>query len=77
MLYYHFFVSRISGRITEQEFEEYEKLAEEYFGKRRDYFKDMLKFIVYLKDKPPKTAYGYFNVAKTFLEYNRVGTSLF
>jgi integrase len=60
---------RKGKRVTAEEKEEYEKLAERYFSEQRDYFEDLLKFITDLHDKPPISAKARISGVEEFLGY--------
>jgi integrase len=60
---------RKKRKATREEMEEYERLAEEYFTKERDYFDDMLRFIAYMNGGPPIGQKAKIAGVKEFLSY--------
>ncbi len=60
-------------RITDEEKQEYESLANKYFkSNKRNHYEDLLKFISSLADSPPMTARTYFGVIKEFFAHNGI-----
>jgi Site-specific recombinase XerD len=60
---------RKGSRVTAEEKEVYEKLSERYFSEQRDYFEDLLKFIVGMHDRPPISAKARISGVEEFLGY--------
>jgi integrase len=66
-------IKKNGTKITDQEKQEYELLANEYFkSEQRNYYEDMLKFVTSLADSPPMTARTYFGAMKEFFAHNGI-----
>ncbi|RLI79650.1 hypothetical protein DRP05_03100 [Archaeoglobales archaeon] len=63
---------RKGKRVTKEEMEEYERLAERYFEEDRDYFEDLLKFVGYMNGQAPVGARAKISGVKEFLSYHGV-----
>jgi len=66
------FLACVYGVDAEKPVEEFERLASRYLGecrRGRDWFKDLLKYAVYLHGRPPKTAKAYMGGARGWIEY--------
>jgi integrase len=63
---------RKNKRVTEEEVEQFEALAVRYLSEERDYAEDLMRYAVYLHDKPPYTARTYLNAIREFLAHNGI-----
>ncbi len=63
---------RAGKRVTYDEMEEFEKLAQRYFSEGRNYAEDIKGFAISLQDSPPKTAKLYVAAIKQYFIENDV-----
>ena len=63
---------RKGRRVTREERKKYEDLADQYFNEDRNFFDDVIRFGVYLNEKPPYTAKSYLQAVKEFFVENGI-----
>jgi len=69
---YVYGLPRKDRRLTKKQTLKLTELATQYINEDRNYYKDLLEFVVTLNDVPPKTVRVYYSGIKEFLYHNDV-----
>lgn len=67
---FKFGVHRANKKVTPEEREQYEHLADRYLSSNPNHVQDMIDFLASFGDRPPKTAQMYITAVREFLIFN-------